>query len=84
MTVEYLSRALKNIQKLDKPIQKRIFDYMDEISALEDPRTRGKLLVGNLEGMWRFRVGDYRIICKIHDDKLVITVITVGHRREVY
>lgn len=62
----------------------RILDELDEIAALDDSRSRGKALVGNLAGLWRYRVDDYRIICNIEDEVLVILVIDVAHRREVY
>ena len=57
---------------------------MNEIASLDNPRSRGKALTSNLSGLWRYRVGDYRILCRIHDDKLVITVIEIGHRSTVY
>ena len=59
-------------------------DELDEIAKLEDPRSRGKALTGNLAGVWRYRVGDYRILCDINDGRLVILVVDVAHRREVY
>lgn len=84
MTVAYTDLALKQLKKMDKQVSKRILDYMDDIAKLENPRERGKMLVGNLIGFWRYRVGDYRVLCKIKDNELVITVVDVGHRREVY
>ena len=57
---------------------------MDEVSKLDDPRVRGKALVGNYIGLWRYRVGDYRILCDIKNDELCILVVDVGHRRDVY
>lgn len=57
---------------------------MDEIASLENPRTREKTLVGNLVGFWRFRVGNYRILCKIKDEELYILVVEIGHRSKVY
>lgn len=65
-------------------IAARIFEELDEIAKLEDPRVRGKSLTGNLAGVWRYRVGDYRILCDIDDGRLVILVVDVAHRREVY
>ncbi len=84
MKIEYSTTALKELQKLDTPIQRQIKNYMDEVSILKDPRSRGKGLVGNLAGYWRYRVGDYRLICEITDDKILITVLHIGHRKEVY
>jgi mRNA interferase RelE/StbE len=57
---------------------------MERIAALDDPRQRGKALSGNRAGFWRWRFGDYRVIAQLEDRKLVIVVVAVGHRREVY
>ena len=84
MKLGYTAFALKQLKKLDKQVSSRILDYMDEVSKLKNPRERGKMLVGNLLGFWRYRVGDYRILCRIKDDELVISVVEVGHRREIY
>ena len=84
MKMEYAPKAGKQFSSLDKPIQNRIKRYMSEIAALGNPRSRGKALSSNLAGLWRYRVGDYRILCRIHDDKLVITVIEIDHRSTVY
>ena len=72
MRVVYSETALKELKKLDKPIQKRIKDYMDEVAKLEDPRSRGKILVENLSGLWRYRVGDIRVVCEIKDAEILI------------
>lgn len=84
-TIEYSDTALKKLQKLDRKSARAIADYMDErIAPSDNPRDFGKALAGSLKGRWRFRVGDYRVICSIKDDRLVVLVIDVGHRREVY
>lgn len=72
------------MRKLDKQVAARILDALDEIAKLDDPRSKGKVLAGNLAGLWRYRVGDYRILCNIEDGKLVVLVVDVAHRREVY
>lgn len=74
----------RSLAKLDKQIAKRITSKLREIANLDDPRSVGKPLVGNLAGLWRYRVGDYRIICYIDDGELVILVVDVDHRSEVY
>ena len=74
----------KQLKKLDAAISKRVLDYLEQIELLNNPRSRGKALTSNLSGLWRYRVGDYRILCRIRDDKLVITVIEIGHRSTVY
>ena len=84
MTIEYAPAASKQFSRLDKSIQSRIKKYMSEITLLENPRSRGKALTSNLSGLWRYRVGDYRILCRIHDDKLIITVIEIAHRSTIY
>ncbi len=74
----------RSLAKLDQQIAKRITSKLREIANLDDPRSVGKPLVGNLAGLWRYRVGDYRIICYIDDGELVILVVHVDHRSEVY
>ncbi|WP_338113051.1 type II toxin-antitoxin system RelE/ParE family toxin [Sphingopyxis panaciterrulae] len=64
--------------------QQRIVKTLRQIAALDDPRQRGHALVGDYAGHWRYRIGDYRVIAKIEDGRMVIVVIAVGHRREVY
>lgn len=78
-------RALKELRKLGKQAQKDIIGYLDErIAGEEDPRRFGKGLKADLAGLWRYRVGDYRILCQIQDHVLVVLVVAVGHRREIY
>jgi len=74
----------RSMKKLDRNVAKRIIAKLREISQLEDPRSTGKALVGNLTGLWRYRVGDYRIVCDIEDEVLLILVIDVAHRSKVY
>lgn len=70
---------------LDAVAQRRILDFMDDrIATLHDPRSRGHALTGSLRGFWRYRVGDYRVVCEIHDIEVLILVVRVGHRRDVY
>ena len=84
-TVEYTKQAVKELEKLDKYTRKIILLWIDKnLQDTEDPRIHGKALTADRVGQWRYRVGDYRIIAKIEDDKLVILVITIGHRREIY
>jgi len=84
-TINYSDRALKSLRKMDKQNARRIVDFMDlRIAVAVDPRESGKPLKGELGEFWRYRVGDYRILCEIRDDELVILAATIGHRREVY
>ena len=78
-------RALKELRKLGKPAQRDIIAYLDErITGNGDPRRFGKGLKADLAGLWRYRVGDYRILCQIKDGELLVLVVAVGHRRDVY
>ena len=83
--VEYTRTAETQLRKLDRQIAERILDYLDErIAALDDPRARGKALTGPLGELWRYRIGDFRVICEIQDRVMRILVIEVGHRGSVY
>ena len=85
MEIKYLKSVQKDIRKLDQRIQKKIKDYLEKkISILDDPRILGKSLQGNLSGLWRYRVGDYRIICEIRDEELIVLVVAIGHRSKIY
>lgn len=78
-------RALKELRKLGPDASRRILSYLDErIKGVADPRQHGKVLRGELGDYWRYRVGDYRILCKIEDEVLIVLVVKVGHRRDVY
>ena len=83
--IEYVRSAEKQLGRLDRTWQRRILDFMDnDIGLLDDPRQRGKVLVGNRGGFWRYRVGDYRVICSIDGSIRIILVLKVSHRRDVY
>lgn len=83
--VELVDTAKRQLARLDRKWQAAILDYLeDEISPLEDPRSRGKALVGDRRGLWRYRVGDYRILCELRDSELIVLVVTIGHRSQVY
>ena len=84
MTVILSDAAKRQLKKLNKPIRERVSKYIDEIASLANPRARGKGLSGNLSEFWSYRVGDYRVVCRIQDDILQIEVVKVGHRRDVY
>ena len=84
-TIEYSETALKQLRKLDRSISHKIVDYLaNRIALLEDPRSEGHALTGGLKGHWRYRVGDYRIVCEVKDQVLLVFVLKIGHRREVY
>ena len=79
-TIDYTDTAKTQLRKLDKQAAKRILDFMDErVIERNDPRSTGKALTGPLGGLWRYRVGDFRIICDIRDGALRILVVQIGN-----
>jgi mRNA interferase RelE/StbE len=83
--IEYDPRVEKDLRGLDKRIQKEILGYMEtRIARAADPKNFGKALRHSQKGLWRYRVRDYRIICEIQQDRVVVLVIAVGHRSKVY
>lgn len=83
-TIELDDGARRAFRKIAREQADRITRCLEELTALEDPRQRGKALTGSLKGLWRYRVGDYRIVVRIYDERLVVLVLTLAHRREVY
>jgi len=84
-TIKYTDTAKNLLRKLDKQTARRIVDYMDErVATLNDPRSSGKTLTGPLGGLWRYRVGDYRVICEIQDRVVCVLVLKIGHRGKIY
>ena len=83
-TIELAERPRKALRKLDRQVAQRIVAALDEIAQLTDPRVRGKPLTGRFAGLWRYRVGDWRVIAKIEDQRVIIIVIEIGNRREIY
>lgn len=83
--VEFTEYSKKNLKKLDKYQAKLIKKWIIEnLIYTTNPRRNGKALKETLTGLWRYRVGDYRIICEIQDDKLIIIILEIGHRKEIY
>ncbi len=83
--IEFDSQAESDLRKIDREIQRRILRYLREKIATEkDPRRFGAPLRRELSGMWKYRLGDYRLICRIEDNKVVVYVIRVGHRKDIY
>lgn len=84
-TIDYADTAKVQLRKLDKQTARRIVDFMDELVAgLANPRSTGKALTGPFGGLWRYRIGDCRVICEIQDGALRVLVVQVGNRREIY
>ena len=83
--VELSERFKKEFRKLDKYTQKIIRAWINKnLVDTENPRLHGKGLTANRSGQWRYRIGDYRLICNINDNKLIILALAVGHRRDIY
>jgi mRNA interferase RelE/StbE len=85
-TIEYTETAGRELRKRDKQAARRILNFMDQrVAKSTNPRDIGKALKGEALGVfWRYRVGDFRIICDIQDEKLCVLVIRIGNRREIY
>lgn len=82
--VELSADFEKSLKKIPLDAARRILLGLKEVEGLEDPRSRGKALTGPLKGLWRYRFGDYRVVCDIRDDTLVVIALRAGHRSEVY
>ena len=85
-TVEVSESALRELDKLDPQHARRILKFLDDrVAGSDDPRAVGQALQGAKRGeFWKYRVGDYRLICKIVDERLIVLVLRIGHRREIY
>ena len=84
-TVEYTAQAVKELKKLDKQNRALIIGWIEKnLVGCTDPRQHGKGLTANRSGQWRYRVGDYRLLAAIQDKKIVILILNVGHRSEIY
>lgn len=83
--IEYAESTQKDIRRLDPQDRKRIRSFLEEkVAGLDDPRSLGKPLAGGFSGLWCYRVGDYRIVASLEDEKLQVLVVRIGHRKEVY
>ena len=83
--VETTVRFDQEFKKLDKYTQQMIKSWIGKnLQNCENPRTHGKGLTANKSGQWRYRIGDYRLLCLIQDQELIILALTVGHRRDFY
>jgi mRNA interferase RelE/StbE len=83
--IEFDPTARRELEKLDKSVSDRILKFLHQrVAALDDPRKIGERLQGTLKQFWKYRVGNYRLVCSIKDDRLVVIVLRVGHRREIY
>jgi mRNA interferase RelE/StbE len=76
-------RAKRQLAKLDRPVQQRLLEFMERLASRDDPRELGRALQGPHQ-LYKYRVGDYRLIAQLQDQALVVLVVKIGHRREVY
>lgn len=83
--VELSKSAEKQLAKMDKSTTKNIISWIeDNLEGCENPRLHGKPLAGNRSGEWRYRIGDYRMIADIQDDRILILILEIGHRSKIY
>jgi len=82
--VELSPDVVKWFRKADPQTARRVRDALRAITTLESPRDRGKALTGGLSGLWRYRVGDYRVVCDLQDARLIVLVIDIDHRSSIY
>lgn len=83
--IEYDEKAAQELAKLDRQMARRIKRYLDErIATEDDPRRFGKGLSENLAGLWKYRIGDFRVIAEIQDHRIVVLIVRIGHRNKVY
>ena len=84
-TIEFLPEAAKELRKLDRQVAARIVRTLEErIAPLDDPRQIGSALVGEHAGYWRWRIGDFRVVARVEEERITVLVVRVAHRREVY
>ncbi len=84
-TISFRPSAEKQLSKLDRTAQNAISRFLtDKVATAESPRRLGEPLTGTLSGLWRYRVQDYRIVCRIQDSTVTVVVVAVAHRREIY
>lgn len=83
--IVFTDKAKKQLKKLDKYTASLIIGWLEKnVEGSENPRLHGKGLIENRTGQWRYRIGDYRVICEIKDDEIIVLILDVGHRRKVY
>lgn len=84
-TVKLLDSAVKSLDKIDRTARQRIERFIENrLLHTDNPRQSGKALTGQYAGLWRYRIGDYRVICQLQDEQLILLVVKAGHRSDVY
>ena len=86
LKIEFDPGALDDLKKLDRPVQQRLVGFLRQrVATLDNPRSIGEALSGaRLGNYWKYRVGDWRIICELQDERIVVRVLRIGNRRDVY
>ena len=83
--IQFSDKAYKQLDKLDKSVAKNIINFLrHKVLVLDDPKQIGKPLAKTMQGLWRYRIGKYRIICDIKDSELIVLVLAIGHRKQIY
>jgi mRNA interferase RelE/StbE len=83
--IEFEAAAKRDLDKLDQTVAKRILKFLSgRVAQLDDPRQIGEPLQGPLRKLWKYRVGDYRLLCSLEDDRFVVMVARLGHRSKIY
>jgi mRNA interferase RelE/StbE len=82
--IKFSVRLKKDFRKIDAQQLLKIKNYLEKVKTLDNPRTLGKPLKSRFKGLWRYRVGDYRLVCEIQDQDLIVLVVRVASRKEVY
>jgi mRNA interferase RelE/StbE len=83
-TIKLNQSAAKALKLLNNQSKRRLESFIDNLTTIDNPRSKGKSLKGNLKGLWRYRVGDYRLICQIKDKELIILIVEIDHRKDIY
>ena len=83
-TIKVSETAQKQIKSLDKSTQRRLIDFLRLRISVSNPRQTGKPLKGQKKDLWRYRMGDYRIICDLQDKQITVLILAIGHRSKIY
>jgi len=83
-TIKLTKKSAKALKTFDNSAKNNIERFIDKLIESDNPRSAGKALQGSLKGLWRYRIGDYRLICQIQDNELIILLVEIGHRKNIY
>jgi mRNA interferase RelE/StbE len=83
-SIETSGEFEKALRKVDRTVVRRVLAFLDDLARLDDPRSRGKSLSGDLAAFWRYRIGDYRLLAEVKDEKLVVVAVRLAHRSSIY